>query len=137
VLREGCALLNPFSQQRLFVGREWSPKFRWRHANVRVAAEHSMQKFTAVRFPGDHGGVPRFKRSCGTIGFVQPQAGLSLTFIRTMTGKTAIGQNRTNLAIEVDCLGSWCLSLNGNDQQRAADAADADQQQGEIRMAGT
>jgi len=99
------ALLYPSSQKIDLPGAKRSPRVDGRHARFGFRSGDAFDQPAAfsVTRNDDSGFAKR------AIFGIESKAGLSLGWIRAVTGETGVGQNRANVAVEVD--GGGCLTL--------------------------
>ena len=90
-------------QRRLALAEAWFLRFRWRHALIGVAAEHAREQLAVIGLAGDD---RRVAAEIGerTLAGIEPQLGLALFRIGAVAEKTAIGKDRTDVAIELDAV---------------------------------
>ena len=74
----------------------------WRHALRLVPSRHSSQQLAAVWLPGDDGEMTRRQFGDGPILLVEPQTSSSCLLVKAVTFEAAGGENRADVAIEVD-----------------------------------
>ena len=98
------ALFDPFSQSSDFVLRKWLAKLGGRHPLVFVRTRHSANQFARLRFARHDRDRARLKFTGRNLCIIQPQAGLALSVVGTVTRIAFVRQNRPDVAIEVNRL---------------------------------
>ena len=92
----GSPLINPASHPFDLSSGELTPRFRRWHPQVIVAAGDSLEQFAGRRI------TRHDRRFGGGLFLIEPQIGLPLVSIWTVTGKAVRGQDRQDLAAEID-----------------------------------
>ncbi len=72
----------------------------WRHLFPFVGALYATKQFAHVRLTGNQSSLSAIGFGDGRISFGEPQSAFGL--VRTMTGITMLGQNRSDISTEVD-----------------------------------
>ena len=110
------ALFDPSLQDVLLGSRERTVKLRRRHDLFRVSRDDPMSHRTFLQIARDNRDIAALKFLSGTSEFVQTEARLAaLIRIWSVTAIATIGQNRTNLPIEVD--GHFGRPRRGGDRE--------------------
>ena len=101
----GRSLFDPaFEDRFLSVGKRFVA-FGWRHDVVFHGGDDALPHFTGGGVTGFDGEASVFvwhQGSAVAVGYVEPQASFAGFGIKAVTGKTCIGQNRPDVAVELD-----------------------------------
>ncbi len=97
----GGALRDPLLQELLLLRRQFLVRLRGRHDLVGIGVVDAGDHFALVRLAGDDG-IGQFAALGGALEGVEPQAGLALLFVRSVTGETVVGEDGADVAVEVD-----------------------------------
>ena len=107
---------DPTAQRINLRGRQRFAAFRRRHHVVFVLRGKARDQFALFRVAGHDGQVARFKRLERVVFPVESEFGFALLLIRTMAGKTLVGQNGPDVAVEID--GSFARATGGNSSEQ-------------------
>jgi len=111
----GRAFLDPSPQHGHLVGRQLLAGRGRRHVLVGIGAGDHLQQARLGRSAGDHGPDAGFEALGCPLGLIEAQAGLALGFVGPMALVAMLGQDRADLAVEVDR--SPCGFRPAHDQQ--------------------
>jgi hypothetical protein len=97
------SFLNPESDSVNFRGRQFGVSCGGRgHAECLVIRRDASKHFALIRIPGHNGESPFAKVPLCTFFSIESQLGNPIRLVWTVTGKTFVRQNRTNVPIELD-----------------------------------
>ena len=99
-----CTCGNPTGQQLALGWANRLAHFRRRHHDIGVAAGDPGQQFTCRCISRHNRRQAAAKFGLRRHRIIQPQSGLAIFLIRPMTGKTPIGEQWPDIAIEIDCI---------------------------------
>src|SRR6478672_6911427 len=99
--REARALFDPFSQSSYLVLGKWLAKLGRRHPLVLVGARHAANQFASLRFSRHDRNGAGIQFAGRDFRIVQPQPGLALSIVGTMTRVAFVRKNRPDIPIEV------------------------------------
>ena len=102
--RVAGALFDPFSQSGDLFLRKRLAKLGGRHPLVFVGTRHSANQFARFRFAWHDRNRAGLQFAGRDFGIIEPQAGFAFSVVGTVAGIAFVGQNRPDVAIEVDRL---------------------------------
>ena len=95
------ALLNPLLQQRHLTGGQFFARSRGRHHFARLRRGNPTHQRTRFGFAG-HDGKMILEFGPRPLGRVETQIGLAFLLVRTVAEVTVVGEDRPDVAIEID-----------------------------------
>jgi hypothetical protein len=114
-------LLNPLSEFcNLHIGEAVMIIWRW-HDRVIVIGGHAADQFAQIRLAWDNRWFARFTSTHSGLKQVEPQFALSGSLVGAVAMSTPLGQNRSDVAAEIDFVGT---QDSRNDQTEATDQQD-------------
>ncbi len=102
VRRPARALIDPLFEQGDLFRLQLFASLGRRHAVLRVGGRDLLDQFAFGGFAGNDGTAAAPQLGEGAFLGIQPQLGLALTGVRTMTRETVFRQERQNLPIEIN-----------------------------------
>ena len=110
-----CPLLDPIAKKFNFLFRQWlSFALGWHDLIIIGGKAHPEDHFTLVWISRDEGEIT-IEISGGSIEGIQAKASLTVFFIRSMTGNTAVGKKRFDLSVKINLLG--CMDKERKDKE--------------------
>ena len=106
-------LLHPRVENFLLLGGEADFRIRRRHPFVRIGGRNPLDQRTFIRFAWHHD-----PRLLDHFSLIQPQVGLACRLVRSMAVKTLFGQNRPDIAVEIDRLARHAARLHRAEEDK-------------------
>ena len=91
------SFVDPPSQERDLIWREFLVRLRWRHDIVRLFGEEASDQFARIRIAGDDGGV---FSACRSLASVESKISFAGMLVRSVAVETIVGKDRSDIAIE-------------------------------------
>ena len=98
----GGAGCNPAAQQLCLGRRHRLADMRRRHNEIGIGRLDPGEQLAGRPIAGHDSPVATVEHETGTSGLIEPQSPLSLRGVGAMAGKAAVGEERTDVAVEVD-----------------------------------
>ena len=99
------ALLDPLAEERDLGRGELLARFGGRHLFLGVLRGDAMPKLALVGLSGDDGGLPLFDLGERALFRVEPEVGLPRLCIGTVAFVAVFGEDRADVAVELDLVG--------------------------------
>ena len=124
------ALLDPTFDERDLILREHLVELGGRHVIVGVFREESLHHFALFRMSGQDGRLAGFAAFAGGVQGVQAQLALHLVLVRPVAGVAGVGEDRPDVAVELDAFGR---SNRGDEQEAGNGEKGAGKTHGDLR----
>ena len=99
------AFLDPLFDEGDLRLAEHLVELRRRHVVVGVGCQQALHHFAFLRMTWRDGRITGLTALARSVEGIEAQLALHFIFIRTVAGVTGVGEDRTDVAVELDALG--------------------------------